>query len=170
VGNQSGVAPKVSDEFYTSEGVIKDWMFHPRNGATPEPVEVMDARVTPGGAFGSFISAIRSRKPEDNNADVLEGHYSSALCHLGNISYRLGQAVPMQQKALSLGENRQVVESLAEIGENLRGVGVPMAETTYQMGRSLEFDPSAERFVGDSEADQLLRRQYREPFVVPESV
>ena len=34
---------------------------------------------------------MRSRKHEDLNADILEGHLSSALCHLGNISYRLGR-------------------------------------------------------------------------------
>jgi predicted dehydrogenase len=170
VGNESGFAPKVSNEFYTSEGIIKDWKFHPKNGGTAEPIEGLDAHVTPGGAFGSFISAIRSRKSEDNNADVLEGHYSSALCHLGNISYRLGQPVPMQQKALSMGDNRQAVESLIEIGENLKAVGVPMAEATYQLGRTLELDPNAEKFVGDPQADQFLGRHYREPFVVPESV
>ena len=26
----------------------------------------------------------------DLNAEILEGHYSSALCHLGQISYRVG--------------------------------------------------------------------------------
>ena len=49
------------------------------------------------GHFGNFIAAVRSRKVEDLNADILEGHYSAALCHLANISYRLGQEVPVQQ-------------------------------------------------------------------------
>src|SRR5579883_33814 len=39
--------------------------------------------------FGNFIKAVRSRKVEDLNADILEGHLSSALCHLANVSYRL---------------------------------------------------------------------------------
>ena len=41
--------------------------------------------------FANFIKAVRSRRREDQNADILEGHLSSALCHTGNISYRLGQ-------------------------------------------------------------------------------
>ena len=45
-----------------------------------------------GDHYGNFLKAVRSRKHEDLNADILEGHLSSALCHLGNISYRLGQA------------------------------------------------------------------------------
>jgi len=39
----------------------------------------------------NFIKAVRSRNPADLNADILEGHLSSALCHLANISYRLGR-------------------------------------------------------------------------------
>ena len=40
--------------------------------------------------FDNFLKAVRSRKHEDLNADIEEGHLSSALCHLGNICYRLG--------------------------------------------------------------------------------
>jgi len=39
--------------------------------------------------FKNFIDAIRSRKVSDLNADVEEGHRSTVLCHLSNISYRL---------------------------------------------------------------------------------
>jgi hypothetical protein len=48
-----------------------------------------------GGAnhFANFLKAVRSRKQTDLNAPVLEGHISSALCHLGNISYRLRNLV-----------------------------------------------------------------------------
>ncbi|MHC4482951.1 MAG: Gfo/Idh/MocA family oxidoreductase, partial [Planctomycetota bacterium] len=44
-----------------------------------------------GGHQANFIKAVRSRKVSDLNADILEGHLSSALCHMGNISHRLGQ-------------------------------------------------------------------------------
>ena len=54
---------------------------------------------TETGAHGSsrimhrrnFIEAVRSRQVSDLTADILEGHLSSALCHLANISYRLGR-------------------------------------------------------------------------------
>ncbi len=39
-----------------------------------------------------------------------------------------------------------------------------------RLGRSLEFDPSEERFIHDREANKLLKRKYRKPFVVPEKV
>jgi hypothetical protein len=38
------------------------------------------------------------------------------------------------------------------------------------LGRQLTFDPAAERFVGDTEANQMLKRNYRKPYVVPEKV
>ncbi|GIS58126.1 MAG: hypothetical protein CM1200mP2_03510 [Planctomycetaceae bacterium] len=46
-----------------------------------------------GDHFANFVSAVRSRKHTDLNADIENGHLSSALCHLGNVSYRLGQAI-----------------------------------------------------------------------------
>jgi hypothetical protein len=43
--------------------------------------------------WGNFIDAIRSGKKETLNCEINEGHYSSALPHLANISYRLGRGV-----------------------------------------------------------------------------
>ena len=48
--------------------------------------------------------------------------------------------------------------------------GVKLESTTYRLGRLLKFDPQTEKFIGDAEADKLLTREYREPFVVPEEV
>jgi predicted dehydrogenase len=47
---------------------------------------------------------------------------------------------------------------------------VHLGNISYRLGRSLEFDPVQMRFKNDPEADALLKRQYREPFVVPEEV
>jgi len=47
---------------------------------------------------------------------------------------------------------------------------VHLANISYRLGRSLEFDPVAMKFISDPEADSMLRRKYREPFVVPEKV
>ncbi|PYQ52096.1 MAG: gfo/Idh/MocA family oxidoreductase [Acidobacteria bacterium] len=43
-----------------------------------------------------------------------------------------------------------------------------LANIAYQTGRALEFDGQAERFKGDKEADALLTREYRAPYVVPD--
>jgi hypothetical protein len=162
---------KVTNEFYTTEGVITEGQFHPHGGGAPEKLEFAEeSLVTPGGAFGSFIAAVRSRKVEDLNADVEVGHYSSALCHLSNISYRLGSQVPFSASTQSLGDNAQVVESFELIRANLQGVGVKLEETEYRLGRDLAFDPATEKFVSDDEANALLTREYRKGFEVPANV
>ncbi len=74
--------------------------------------------------FENFIACVRSRKSEDLKAPLEEGHLSTTLCHLGNISYRVG--------------------------------------------RSVKFDGSTERFVGDDDATKLLGRTYRAPYVLPD--
>jgi len=165
------VPRNVSNEFYTSEGVIKGWKFYPNGGGSAESLSGgEEVHVTSGGPFGAFIAAMRSRKPEDNNCDAEVAHYSSALCHLANVSYRLGEQVPFDKSAKSLGDDKQIVESFANIRENLKAVGVDLSETSYRLGRTLELDPKSEQFVGDAEANRLLTRAYRKPFVVPEQV
>jgi predicted dehydrogenase len=77
-----------------------------------------------GNHYQDFVNAVRANKQELAMGDILEGHYSAALVHFANISFRLG--------------------------------------------RSLKFDPGSEQFVGDVEANSMLRRQYRAPFVVPD--
>jgi predicted dehydrogenase len=79
-----------------------------------------------GGHFENFIQAVRARDAKLLNCDIEEGHRSTALCHLANISYRVR--------------------------------------------REVRFDGQAERFIGDKDADGLLTRNYRKPFVVPEKV
>ena len=71
-----------------------------------------------GDHYGNFLQAVRSRKHEDLHADILEGHLSSALCHLGNISYRLGTQMSVAEVKERLQER---VEPRARAG-NLRAV------------------------------------------------
>ena len=172
VGEKSGLPNKVANEFYTSEGVVKDGNFY-RSGSTEgEKVTGPEVHVAPGGPFGSFIGAVRSRKPEDVNANAEVAHYSAALCHLGNISYRLGSPAPFNKTAGSLGDNKLVVETFNNLRDNCKAVGMNLAESSYMLGRTLAFDPKTEKFVGPGAeaANPLLARQYRSPFVVPEQV
>ena len=39
--------------------------------------------------FSNFLDCVRTRNWQDLNADILEGHLSTSLCHLGNIACRL---------------------------------------------------------------------------------
>ncbi|MEM7232581.1 MAG: Gfo/Idh/MocA family oxidoreductase [Planctomycetota bacterium] len=79
-----------------------------------------------GNHYENFVNAVRAKDPSRLTAEIEEGHLSSSLCHLGNISYRLG--------------------------------------------RRLDFDPGAETFGNDAEANALLTREYRKPYVVGDAV
>jgi len=43
--------------------------------------------------FENFIAAVRSRESNTLHAPLEDGHLSSSLCHLANISYRLGRSL-----------------------------------------------------------------------------
>ena len=42
-----------------------------------------------------------------------------------------------------------------------------LANISYRLGRTLHWDAKKMKCVGDAEANQMLTREYREPFVVP---
>ncbi len=44
---------------------------------------------------------------------------------------------------------------------------VHLGEIAYRTGGRLDFDPQAERFVDCDEANALLSKEYRSPFVLP---
>lgn len=130
-------------------------------------------RTFSGGAdhHANFIDAIRSGKKEDLNCDILEGHLSAGLCHMANISYRLGQKVTTDEvidrlKAVKMSDDFQAtldrtIEHLADNGVKLDG------NTKFQCGEYLKFDPKTETFPGNAAANELCSRDYRAPFVVP---
>lgn len=120
-----------------------------------------------GNHHGNFVDAVRSRKHEDLNADILEGHLSSALCHLGNISYRLGTRVPQKEAEMRLVGNDDALDTYERFAEHLKANGLDPAKTEITFGKELHVDPQAERFINDSHADAMLTREYRAPFIVP---
>lgn len=76
--------------------------------------------------YQNFAEAVRARDRSKLNAEIRETALSTALCHLGNIAYRVGE--------------------------------------------ELEFDPAEQRFPNHTEANALLTREYRAPYVVPAEV
>jgi predicted dehydrogenase len=45
-----------------------------------------------------------------------------------------------------------------------------LANTSYRLKRTLRFDESTRKYIGDEEANKMLTRNYRKPYVVPEKV
>ncbi len=166
---------KIGNIAHLEDGTIIGGKFYSKGSKQGEPLSKLgvklDAQPGPGkGHFGNFIEAVRSRKSEDLNAAILQGHYSAALCHLANISYQLGTEVPFSKSANAFGENKEAAETLGRMEEHLKDNGVALDGLDYRLGRKLVFDAPTESFEGDAEANSLLTRPYRAPFVVPERV
>ncbi|MEB2359962.1 MAG: Gfo/Idh/MocA family oxidoreductase [Bryobacteraceae bacterium] len=67
--------------------------------------------------------------------------------------------------------SRKRSDLLAEIEEGaISTVSVHLANISYRLGRSLQFDANTMRCVGDEQANAMLTRAYRAPFVVPKIV
>jgi predicted dehydrogenase len=120
--------------------------------------------------FKNFVDAVRSRKHTDLKADILEGHLSSALCHTGNISYLLGKQMSGDEIKSTIKADKNVAEAFGRMEEHLGRNGVRLDETKATLGQLLTMNPKTERFTGNEKANQLLTREYRKPFVVPEKV
>jgi len=160
---------KVDNEFYLEEGAIIGGKFYPNGKSEGESID-LEYESPEGDVFENFIACVRSRKREDLHADILEAHLSSALCHIGNIAYQLGEQVPGTTEPF-LYDNQHAEDSWEYLKKNLKGaLGLDLAKSTYQLGPKLQFDPAAEKFVGSPAADALLTRDYRKPFVVTKEV
>jgi predicted dehydrogenase len=120
--------------------------------------------------FANFLAAVRSRQQSQLNCPILEGHLSSALCHLANISYRLGHPHSFDVSPRMFGDAIDLYEALGRFEQHLADNGLKLREMAYQLGPKLLFDARAEDFGSDARANAMLTREYRAPFVIPESV
>jgi predicted dehydrogenase len=120
--------------------------------------------------FANFLAAVRSRKREDQKAEILEGHQSSSLCHIGNISWRLGRSASPADIRAELSKikvHENVLETLDRTLQHLADNKVDLEKTPLTLGAPLQLDGDREAFVANAQANALLTREYRKPFVVP---
>jgi predicted dehydrogenase len=65
--------------------------FPERNYRPGPKLADLASKTDEGNHFRNFIDCVRSRRWQDLNADILEGHMSTSICHLANISFRTGR-------------------------------------------------------------------------------
>jgi len=126
-----------------------------------------------GGHPANFIKALRSRKVTDLNADVLEGHLSSALCHMGNISHRVGTDAHPEQIKEQIRTDSELSDAFERFTEHLAANNVDLSKIPAVLGPWLKMDLAKEKFsdsLVSRQANQLLTRKYRWPFIVPHRV
>jgi predicted dehydrogenase len=105
--------------YYGTEGTLlltdNRYEIHWKDG------KIETTKATGGSHEANFLECVKSRKRP--NSDVEIGRLSTMLCHLGNISQKLG--------------------------------------------RDIHFDPKTETFANDKEANRLLTKEYRAPYILP---
>jgi predicted dehydrogenase len=115
--------------------------------------------------FANFVKAVRSRKTEDLNCPVEEGHQSAALCHLANISYRLGAEGTLDKPADAFTDYKPAAEALDRMKAHMTDNKVDLAKAVGRVGLKLDIDAKAEKFSsGPAKANDMLFREYRKPF------
>ena len=100
--------------------------------------------------YESFLGAKGQPGPRKKDGDPVAKHFANFI-----------DAVRQRKTSIQNGpvETAHTSSGLAHLGN-----------IAYRLGRKLNFDPKTERFIGDTEADGMLTRRYRAPFVVPEIV
>lgn len=163
---------QVENEYYFEDGgrIIRG-KYYAKGSDKPESLDIQSGDVTPGGNWGSFISAVRANDPSMANGNVNDAHYACVLGHLMNNSYRLGEKVPFSKKAGKFGDNKDAAEHFEKLHDVMaKGVGVSDG-AKYTVGPTLTFDPETERHVGDhaEAANALLKDENRKGFQIPDS-
>ena len=122
--------------------------------------------------MANFIDVVRSRRSADLYGKIEEGHISSALCHLGNISHQLGRKVPPGELREKIAGDAPLAEACGRMMEHLAINGVDLSQTPATLGMPLEIRTGSESFAGQhaAEANALLTRKYRKGYVVPRLV
>jgi predicted dehydrogenase len=120
--------------------------------------------------FANWIKAVRSRKVEDLNADIVEGHLSSGLCHMGNVSHRVGGPGGDQQIRAAVKNDLGALETYERMLAHLEANDVDLMDTPLTLGADLSFNVVKERFTNNDLANELVKPKYRKPFVVPDKV
>jgi predicted dehydrogenase len=167
-GNRVGVI------FYGSEGYLAQIQYNFCQAFDKDFKPIKDFKTNDVGDvhFGNFIDACISRDYASLNANARTGHLSAGVSHLGNISYYLGESNRVSvadleaaiAKVKSLDDN---VATLQRTVEHLKANGVDLDKTPLSLGPMLEFDPEAERFTNNDQANTWLTRDYRPGFEVP---
>jgi predicted dehydrogenase len=129
---------KIGNLFYGSKGWLwieekgRTWQsyFGPTNEKGPgadapaaESTEATGLTTIESPHYQNFIDAIRAGDPKVLTSDVLDGHLSSALPHLANISYRVGRSLTFDGKTEKFVDDKQADRLLTR--EYRKGFEIP---------------------------------------------
>ncbi len=119
-----------------------------------------------GGHIQNFVDAVKAGEIAPGRG-AESGHLSSALAHIGNISWQLGSTAEPAAVASAM-PHASAVDAFERMAAHLEENGVDLAKTPVTLGPMLSLDPAAERFTGSraEEANALLKGSYRDEFKI----
>ena len=118
--------------------------------------------------LSNFVAAVRSRQADGLAAEAVQGHFSTACCHMANVSHHLGNQATPEVISATIKGSPELSDAFERCAGYLRENAVDLNTTPATLGPWVTFDPKQQRFVGEfaGMANKLSRRQYRKPFVV----
>ena len=106
-----------------------------------------------------------------NGFQVFMGEKRERTQHMKHVEAEAWDTRPHAGNFLKAVRSRKRTDLNCEILEGHISASLcHMANASYRVGRTLSFDPVMETYRNDAEADGLLSRSYRSPFVVPAKV
>ena len=117
-----------------------------------------------GDHFDNFVRAVRAGDPAMLNASIEDGHLSSAFCHLGILSHRLGGPQSRRVVDAAMRSDPVAAEAWGRMRDHLVANEVDLSRTPVTLGRSLRVEPNGAGVVDDAEATAMLARVARPPF------
>ena len=121
----------------------------------------------------NFVKAVKSRKVVVGLVD--ECHYSTSLCHLGNLSYLVGAEKSSAAITEAIKASAPTAEAYGRILEHLKANNVDTAATNAVVGPLLTIDPKTETFTGGDKVvtdaankHPLRKRTGRGAFTIPQ--
>lgn len=119
--------------------------------------------------LSQFIEAVQNNKPEAVACSIEDGHLSSALCHLPNISHRIGNPAAPQEIAEAVKAETLQSETWQRCADHLQMHEINLQEHQPVLGPLLTFDAASESFKGAmaDQANKLRKGNYRERWQIP---
>ncbi|AOS45282.1 Inositol 2-dehydrogenase [Lacunisphaera limnophila] len=129
--------------------------------------------------LANFLAAVRSQRTADLAAPILTGHESTRLCHLGNISHRVGRPATAAAARAALAEFPSALDALTDLQRHLSVHGLDLEQHALTLGPWLQIDAAQEGIAAVEGADQEtvlerarfhLKETQRAPWVIPDVV
>jgi predicted dehydrogenase len=129
---------------------VRHWMTNAEDGATVGNIFYGDKGYMVIKGYESYETFLGKDKSPGPKREEGGDHYQNFI-----------DAVRAHDKSILHGpvETAHLSSALAHLGN-----------IAYRTGRVLTFDPKTETFPGDAEANAMLTRNYRAPYIVPDKV